>query len=351
MALRLGRPCIICDKQIEPSEHNGYQNGAVHCVVRVGFGSQHDLTQLDFVICDECITVRIFGYGCSIFTKWHDPFTGELFDTEEELDAYHLKNTRELFRKNPELLDSLKQQIAESPKQQVVGPREVKTNFFDVGVVWWRCPHCEKHRQCKENEVYPGVRVKCPCGEYVTLNRQADEPSPTRTIRTAFYDVHDVWHCPHCGQRWEENAIHEGKQVECSCGEDVILQPKIEEAPKRTHMSKDPIYDVGIVRWRCPYCGEHHVCKENEIPDDGARVECSCGRDVILQPQVDDQPERTRMTKTAFYDAEYLWYCPHCGLKHGCIESVCNPRNGVSGVRMECACGKYVILEPHEHSY
>lgn len=51
----LPKPCIICKKQIEPLENIGYENDAVRCVVRAGYGSRHDMLKLDFIICDDCI--------------------------------------------------------------------------------------------------------------------------------------------------------------------------------------------------------------------------------------------------------------------------------------------------------
>lgn len=219
----MARDCIICQKQIELSEHNEYQNGAVHCVVRVGYGSQHDLTQLDFVICDDCMSECIdYGY---VSTKWHDPFTRELFDTQEELDDYHLENTRELFRKNPAMLESLKREVAERRAKET---HEVKTAIYDVHDDVWYCPSCGIKHGWEGNEIHLPRRVECACGKDIILQPWDDRPlgrdGRTRLLETVFYCSDNIW-CHYCGHKNTENKAVSGAWAKCICRRVFVLVP------------------------------------------------------------------------------------------------------------------------------
>lgn len=79
------RPCLLCQKQIEHDENFGYENLAVRATVEAGYGSLHDTSVLDFVICDDCIDaclaenliLEVDGRSASEYPKYKDTKHGQ----------------------------------------------------------------------------------------------------------------------------------------------------------------------------------------------------------------------------------------------------------------------------------
>ncbi len=51
-------PCISCGKPIEKHEQVGYENGAVVMCSLAGYGSRHDTSKVQFVVCDDCVEAK-----------------------------------------------------------------------------------------------------------------------------------------------------------------------------------------------------------------------------------------------------------------------------------------------------